>query len=539
MKKGKKIWIPVLCGVVLIAALVLFFVLRSNAKTVDVYAVPDCGMTDYWGDSMESYGEVTTDQMQTVYISESQTVKSVSVKKGQRVKAGDPLLTYDTTLTELQLQRKELEIKRAELDLTNAKKELATLEMTDPSAMQMAALPFYGQAVSLSALPAEGLRISLLTDGGAVSTYSKLGGTGTADDPYRYVVANGLPLNKAFVQEVLGEAQQAHVVFQQRENNLPTGRVLAAWGVLFAAAEDGDYTFSFFDASKYVEQKPAETTAPPTTQPPTTQPTQPPTTRDDPVQPMYPAEPVDPGPTAQELAQMRAEKQREIRDLDLKLRQLKVEYEQMKAEMDSGVVVSKLNGEVIAVEDPKTAFQNNEPVVKVSGGGGYYVNGSVSELVMDSLEVGQSVSVSAWESGTSCEGEVRSISTTPVSGDGGSGAGNYNVSYYGFTVYIDADNDLKEHEYVSITYDAGGDNGDHIYLEVPFVLSENGKSYVYIQNEENRLEKREVKTGKNVWGSYIEILEGVTAEDYIAFPYDKNLKEGRKVQQADISELYS
>ena len=41
------------------------------------------------------------------------------------------------------------------------------------------------------------------------------------------------------------------------------------------------------------------------------------------------------------------------------------------------------------------------------------------------------------------------------------------------------------------------------------------------------------------WGSYTEILSGLTADDLIAFPYGKNLKEGAPTVESDPSGLYS
>ena len=41
-----------------------------------------------------------------------------------------------------------------------------------------------------------------------------------------------------------------------------------------------------------------------------------------------------------------------------------------------------------------------------------------------------------------------------------------------------------------------------------------------------------------VWGSYTEIRSGLTADDYIAFPYGKTVKPGAATQESDLSALY-
>ena len=44
--------------------------------------------------------------------------------------------------------------------------------------------------------------------------------------------------------------------------------------------------------------------------------------------------------------------------------------------------------------------------------------------------------------------------------------------------------------------------------------------------------------GKSLWGSYTEILSGLTEEDYIAFPYGKNIKSGASTVEGDLRDLY-
>ena len=52
------------------------------------------------------------------------------------------------------------------------------------------------------------------------------------------------------------------------------------------------------------------------------------------------------------------------------------------------------------------------------------------------------------------------------------------------------------------------------------------------------MEKRTVTTGKSLWGSYTEIRSGLTADDYVAFPYGKNVKPGAATVESDLSALY-
>ena len=104
-------------------------------------------------------------------------------------------------------------------------------------------------------------------------------------------------------------------------------------------------------------------------------------------------------------------------------------------------------------------------------------------------------------------------------------------------MFVDESADLVGGNYVNIQYSLNQEDGG-IYLINPFVRKENGESYVFVRDENGRLEKRAVKTGKSLWGSSIEILSGITTEDKLAFPDGKNVKPGAATAEGDYSTLY-
>ena len=91
---------------------------------------------------------------------------------------------------------------------------------------------------------------------------------------------------------------------------------------------------------------------------------------------------------------------------------------------------AEFDGTVKAVRDPDEAYNNSEAVVELSGGGGYYVTGTLSEMDLGSVQVGDSVSISSWMTGAACEGTIVSIDDYPTSNGNNWGDGNRNVSYY-------------------------------------------------------------------------------------------------------------
>ena len=62
--------------------------------------------------------------------------------------------------------------------------------------------------------------------------------------------------------------------------------------------------------------------------------------------------------------------------------------------------------------------------------------------------------------------------------------------------------------------------------------------YVMKRGENGLLVKQYIEVGK-VSGEGYEILSGVTTDDYLAFPYGKEVKEGAKTREGTIDELYA
>ena len=91
---------------------------------------------------------------------------------------------------------------------------------------------------------------------------------------------------------------------------------------------------------------------------------------------------------------------------------------------------------------------------------------------------------------------------------------------------------------MGISYAAeAGQSG--IYLQNAFLRTEQGRSYVFVEGEDKKLEKRYVTTGKRLRGESTEILSGLSPTDRLAFPYGKNVIEGAPTVEGNIADLYS
>lgn len=147
----------------------------------------------------------------------------------------------------------------------------------------------------------------------------------------------------------------------------------------------------------------------------------------------------------------------------------------MKKEFDNGEVKSEVDGYVVSVQTPEEALANNEPVVKVSGGGGFFIQGSVGELNRNEIEIGQTVQVMSYNTGESFEGTITAVGDYPLTGTWYSGDGNPTVSYYPFTVTIDESANLEAGTYTQITYSSANAEEDGFYLGLRFYPDRGGQ----------------------------------------------------------------
>lgn len=238
--------------------------------------------------------------------------------------------------------------------------------------------------------------------------------------------------------------------------------------------------------------------------------------------------------TRSELNTMIQEKKNEIRDLDLQLRQAKLEYKKLENEMDNTTVYSKLDGVVSYIGNPS---DKSKPYIKITAAGGNTIQTVVDEWSIDKIKVGQGASITDWMHGEELSGTVRSIGTYPASDFAYEGY-TTNSSYYPVLIEVSGNLDLNEDDYVDVTFDAAEEDSDSFYLQASFILTEGKQKYVYVRGEDNLLHKTQVKVGANMDGYYQEILDGVQLGDWIAFPYGKNVKDGAKTVEADISDLW-
>lgn len=755
LKKKRKKLLAVI-AVILAAALGIgiFFGTRGGGEPVNVYPFQYIGMTEFWGDTQESYGPVTTDKIQTEFLSDTQTVTEIKVTDGDTVKKGDVLFTFDTTLDSLSLERKRLDVEKIKVQIKAAEERLEdtrklvpyvppemkeppeedlgeeltapykisplvgedasyyngssqetamicwlkdTTSITDAILLDLyqtaieyqAATPqkpeteassasdvpevlsdgetpedlsdksqeqtcqvegFFtcnGETVKadtmivgkdgykirssytyqnktywlFSAKPvnpnavlddltiepypqddeeAQAAWLTRWKDGVTVKYIRDVSVTGSRlvdhafvpVDPEKTValepgqeavfmfqadmkqppqdvntefsvtpesgilkishredtlILSGCPENlttepvdhtvtaKFTFQDNYGQERaveetvtfavsvvsaatkgEFYVVFKTTEKNYLKGTPTVWHGAKVTAYEDGSFEITPYNAAAFADHTlPVE----------------------EEIEIDLPQ--IDPNAiyTAEQILTMQKECYATIKEQNELLKMAEAEYSVMERELGDGSIYAEIDGKVVSLLTEDEAREQRQPLVKVSGGGGFYIEGSVSELEWEKLKVGQEVTINDWQSGGTYTGEVISIGDFPSDRDNWNGMGNPTASYYPFKAFVGEEADLQAGNYVSMSYStASAEQG--IYLEKAFVRTEKGNSYIYVRGADGRLEKRNVRVGKVLWGSYYEILSPLGEDDYLAFPYGKNVKDGAPTVESDLSALY-
>lgn len=579
---------------------------RSGSNAVGVYELSNLSYDgDSMGNSSEMSGTVSADQVQTVYVSDTQTVTEVFVQEGQTVKKGDVLLSYDTTLTDIELTRKELEIQKQKLELEKMQKQVKTRkrldaappeddtgsgsnipegdpdgnriddlekqvkllteqlkkaeqdgktsseekdkltkanedlqeqvqQLQDQLTQQETDNDSYTQQLAEKILTIEDLQKQILSlspdevpdssvENGVVMNYYIVQGEGTAESPKFVILSDSQEVSTGLLSKLNLKEGKNYLIFVTTDKNKVDGDILTKYGMVCTNTIDeqqnSKYQYSFFDASAFTYKKTSGGGS------------------------------INGGGgiidggggfsdklTAAEISELKSK----IKETDLAVRVAENELKQMQEEKDNGQVVAKVDGKVSSVTDADTARADGSPMIKVTGTGGYKVTCSIGELARDDVKIGDEVQVTSYESGGQYTGTISSVGDMPTTDNADYWGVSTNTSFYPMTVVVDADADLSDNEYVSVQREsAGTSSGEGFYLDNMYILNENGRSYVYVRDENNKLEKRQIQTGVISYGS-TQVLGGLDRNnDWIAFPYGKQVRDGAPTRESTTDELYN
>ena len=575
IKKG--IIITSICAFTLVG---IKFYLNSTNK-IDVNSVSTLN-TGYWDNPSTSTGFVSNSDTQSVLYDASKTITQVFVQEGQQVNAGDPLLSYDLTTLQSAVDTSQLDVEKAQNAISLAEHELKKLlnttpipdvveepEIQDHTPAPLPGVPakdgngFYPYVLSLSQAeknftaykiyyasttseaPEKGPHeeASLwkeeretkesnntcwywieytYTDSSTnaydpkdvVEYYSdkqqipnkEIFLAGTKQNPYVFKLSEkqGFVYGKLFLDNA---NLNQYLRFDVYTND---GEIDSSWLVRCdkfttkQSMNEGDM-YSVISHTKE-EQKYVEVE-------------------------QKPSQDISSGYTEIELAKAIRDKKQELKTLDLDLRKAKLSLSENKALLNDGIVRAKRSGIVRNIKDLSNPIQDGSAFLEVATGQGTYIKGSISELMLNQIKVGDTISAYCWTSGETFDAKIQSIDTVPSSNSNYNGSGNPNVSYYGFEAYAKDASKIQAGEYLELTFNLSSDTTSSIWLSKAYVKQEGNKYYV-LKDVHGKLKKQYVTVGKIVWGDTMEIKDGLSDTDYIAFAYSKNAKEGVKTQKS-------
>lgn len=548
----------VIISVSIVAAFVIgyFGILqyRKASRKVDVVQVSTMNMG---GNPMESQmsGLVSDPATQTVTPSASQIISAVYVMEGQTVSVGDKLLAYDITSLNYTVELKKIEISTTQLRLEQAKKELQQLQNTKPVERKITPTPTptpepefkldteVGTQVEdnkvwnyLNSLTDEDTEFTKDLDEPtptptpqtspvptptpaptptptpavpAVNTYEK----GTKANPYHFAIKSDGFLTGKFVKELIQKAETDgktfYVSLDVYKDDDKTKGLVDSWLVSIDRLKEilGTETN---DLAK-VDLKKHELSFIPVP-------------HEDPVPEIEPD-----GMTASELVRAIHAKESEVREYDIDIRRKQLELSELQTQLADGVVYAKRSGVIKGLKDINNVPTDGTPFLTVAGGTGTEVKGTISELLLTTIQKGTKVSVTSYETGSIYEAVVTQIDNFPTNSGEGFYGGNPNVSMYGFTAYIEKGDDLKQGTYLALSIQQENMDTSSIYLSNAFIRDEHGQKYV-MKDVDGKLVKTYIKTGKVYFNMSTEVLSGLADTDYIAFPYGDGAIEGTRTK---------
>ena len=614
---------------------------KNSVKTVNVTPVSGL-LQQYYSSNTTIDGTVTASATQTVSGDKDLIVDQVYVSKGDAVKKGDPLISFDTTLVEMELNIAKLKKQKQEQDLNKAQARLKSLQnggpveesdggtnadsssvpdssTTDsrddltPDTTLSSVADLNGNYLAVAFRP---LLLNAFTDGGEVDGeteavegtengqseetnteedteqsindtpsygdpsasdfgdgtensfddssqltptptptidqnmtdgeepfYQKLDGktipytgTGTEEDPYIFLCSSAkekVTVTGGFFNKMAGYSEDGTQIehqggywyqlefhqsdkignYEDRKESC-TGYYLINGSLLEKSVyEFAEVEFTLADASRYENADDDNNGGGSNTEPA--------------------------GTTVSRADAIKYQNSK-IASLKLDIQESDIKISQLEKKANKKLVSSKLDGSVSYVGDVSSGTTTDgKALLKVKSADGYYVVGAVSELMLDTVKEGTKLSCTSYTSGQ-FEAEIMDVSEYPVDSSNYYGDNNPNVSYYAFTAVVD-DKSLQfdTPDYVMVELqNSAADNGNMV-LSKAFVKSENGKNYVY-KDDNGVLKKQEIRVGATVDSGYDIIIKGgISSDDKLAFPYGKDVVEGAKTNEVTLDYMYN
>ena len=218
----------------------------------------------------------------------------------------------------------------------------------------------------------------------------------------------------------------------------------------------------------------------------------------------------------------------DLKEAELNLKAKQTELDQAAAILENSAVVAPVSGRIQAIhENGYDNYGNPLAYITIQQAGSFRIKGTLGELQRGGIMEGNRMKiVSRTDESVFWYGTVTLVDYESPS----QGTGNdmyfggvmdpmTNSSKYPFYVELESSQGLLLGQHVYLELDAGEEEVQGLALSAAFIcFDDNGNPYVWAENGK-KLEQRSVVLGDyDMMLDTYRILEGLTEEDYIAFP---------------------
>lgn len=238
----------------------------------------------------------------------------------------------------------------------------------------------------------------------------------------------------------------------------------------------------------------------------------------------------------------------DIIEYEYKIAEKEQDVDRLRTSLEEQDCKSTVDGRVQKIKDQNDSSGydysdgSEDAFITIIQSGAYRVKGYINENNISKLYAGLQVTICSRVSDETWSGEV-----TDIDRNNPQSSGSMDGMYY-----YDQGNEMttssKYPFYISLDDSEGLLLGQHVYIKpaiedaegeeiiaVPeyyFFDVEGETAYVWAENAKGKLEKRQVSVIYLSDAGLYQMTEGLTADDYIAFP-DENLKEGMTCEEFD------
>lgn len=234
------------------------------------------------------------------------------------------------------------------------------------------------------------------------------------------------------------------------------------------------------------------------------------------------------------------------KEAELNLKTKEAEVQKSETLLENSTVVSPVDGRVQEISENGTDnYGNPLPYITIQQAGAYRVKGVLGELQRGGIVEGNRIRIiSRVDSSKTWMGTVSLVDyENPTQGQGKS---DYYISSsgtdemtsgsrYPFYVNLDSSDGLLLGQHVYLELDTGDAESTGLSVSESFLAyDDDGNPFVWAEKG-HKLEKRSVTLGdyNEMQGTYV-ITEGLTAEDFIAFP-DENCVAGAPTTHTEVT----